>query len=169
MAGGGGGQPGGQPASKLTFGSPRPAPGGKAGSGKAGGSSTAGSGGGAGGTGGAGGRGNNWGLPGSRGRVTAVTRAIHVSVLRDRVIIVPDKDDNRPPLHLPISPELAPAEVDRFVAAVQREIQGWGLAVEDGYWKPQLLMQVGQGAEPQSQQLQTALQGSGFDLQRKLR
>jgi len=64
--------------------------------------------------------------------VTAVTRSIHVSVLRDRVILVPEQGDNRPPQHLQISPDLAPAEVDRFVAAVQREIQGWGLAVEAG-------------------------------------
>jgi hypothetical protein len=163
-----GGQPGGQPSGNLTFGRPRPVPPGASGSGKPGSSANGGQGGGTGGSATAG-RGNNWGLPGSRGRVTAVTRPIHITVLRDRIVLLPDQGDNRPPLHLPISADLTPAEVDRFVATVQREIQGWGLAVEDGFWKPQLLMEVAPDAEPQSQQLQTALQGSGFDLQRKLR
>jgi hypothetical protein len=115
------------------------------------------------------GRGNNWGLPGSRGRVTAVTRTIQLAVLRDRIVIVPERDDNRPPQHLPVSPELSTGDVDRFVAAIQREIDGWGLAVADGYWKPLLVMEVAPDAERLSQQLETALEGSGFDLERKLR
>ena len=155
---------GGQPAGKLAYGRPRPGPPGGAGSGRPGSQASGG-----GSAQGNAARGNNWGLPGSRGRVTAVTRMIHLAVLSDRIVIVPEQGDERLPKHLPVSPELTPAEVDRFVAAVQREIQGWGLAVEDGYWKPLLLVEVAPDAESQAQQLETALQGSGFDIQRKLR
>src|SRR5262249_53223374 len=80
-------------------------------------------------------RGSNWGLPGSRGRVTAVTRPIHVAVLQDRLVIVPEKGDDRQAQQLPISPQLQQTEVEAFVTAVQREMRSWGLAVENGYWK----------------------------------
>lgn len=115
------------------------------------------------------GRGSNWGLPNANGRVTAITRPIHVAVLRDRLVILPDPGDDRPMAQVPLSPQLAPQDVDAFVGAVQREMKAWGLAVENGYWKPQILMEVAPGAESRLAELETALEGSGFDLQRKLR
>jgi hypothetical protein len=98
-----------------------------------------------------------------------VTRPIHVAVLSDRLVIVPDKGDSRPPLQIPISPRLQAAEVEAFVKNVQSEMKSWGLAVENGYWKPQLLMDVGPDAEQQAVDLSILLEGSGFDLQRKRR
>ncbi len=138
--------------SKLQFGSPRPgsthgAPGGSAAGNPA--------------------RGNNWGLPGSRGRTTAITRPLHIVVLADRLVLVPERGDNRPPQHLPVAPELTPTDVDRFVTAVQTEIKGWGLAVADGYWKPILQMEVAPDAQRHFANLQSALAGSGFEIERK--
>jgi len=155
---------GGQPTANLQFGSPRASGGQSAGQNSSpnGGSARSGS-----ASAASGSRGNNWGLPGSRGRTTAVTRPLHVAVLRDRIILVPDQGDIRPPKHLPISSALQPVEVDRFVTAVQGEIKGWGLAVADGYWKPILRFEVAVGAERQFAELQTALQGSGFEIERK--
>jgi hypothetical protein len=66
-----------------------------------------------------------------------------------------------------VSPELQPADVDRFVTAVQSEIKSWGLAVADGYWKPVLQFDVAPDAERQFANLQTALSGSGFAIERK--
>lgn len=157
----------GAPSPNLQFGSP------KSGSGQSGSNqSSSGQSGGTARSGGASGngaaaRGNNWGLPGSRGRTTAVTRTVHIAVLRDRLVMVPDRGDNRPPQHLPVSPELQPADVDRFVTAVQSEIKSWGLAVADGYWKPVLQFDVAPDAERQFANLQTALSGSGFAIERK--
>ena len=139
-------------ASKLQFGSPRPGS-------TFGAPSSSGNGNAA--------RGNNWGLPGSRGRTTAITRPLHIVVLADRLVLAPERGDNRPPQHLPIAPELSPADVDRFVTAVQTEIKGWGLAVADGYWKPVLQVEVAPGAERHFLNLQTALSGSGFEIERK--
>ena len=81
--------------------------------------------------------------------------------------LVPEQGERRPPLHLPISQSLAPADVDRFVTAVQSEIKGWGLAVADGYWKPILQFDVAPDAQQQYAELTTALSGSGFAIERK--
>ena len=113
------------------------------------------------------GRGANWGLPGAAGRTTGITRPIHVAVLADRFVLVPDPGDDRPPKHLRISPVMTQAEADALVAAIQREMSGWGLAVENGYWKPVLEVEVASDAERHFADLQTALQNSGFDIQRK--
>jgi hypothetical protein len=44
---------------------------------------------------------------------------------------------------------------------------GWGLAVENGYWKPVLEVEVAPDAEQHFADLQTALHSSGFELHRK--
>jgi hypothetical protein len=112
-------------------------------------------------------RGANWGLPGAAGRSTGITRPIHVAVLADRFVLVPDPGDDRPPKHLRISPVMAQAEADALVTAVQKEMTGWGLAVENGYWKPVLEVEVAPDAERHFADLETALQNSGFEIQRK--
>ena len=112
-------------------------------------------------------RGTNWGLPGAAGRSTGITRPIHLAVLADRFVLVPDPGDDRPPKHLRISPVMSQAEADALVTAVQKEMTGWGLAVENGYWKPVLEVEVAPDAERHFADLQTALQSSGFEIQRK--
>src|SRR5204863_2376758 len=91
----------------------------------------------------------NWAVPNARVTSIGVTRPIHVAVLPDRLVIVPDRGDDRRPQQLPISPQLSPQEVEAFVSAVQKEMKGWGLAVQNGYWKPQILMDVAPEAEQQ--------------------
>jgi hypothetical protein len=151
--GGQGGQAGGQSAG-LFFGSPTAAPGSTWGPAQKRGASAPG-------------RGNNWGLPGAKGRNTAVTRPIHVAVLPSQLIIVPEKGDDHPAQRIKIAPELTPDDVNHFVTAIQNEIKGWGLAVADGYWKPILQMEVTPGGERHFENLQTALSGSGFGVERK--
>ncbi|MCI0359138.1 MAG: hypothetical protein L0211_11725 [Planctomycetaceae bacterium] len=116
------------------------------------------------------GRGQNWGLPGGGGEhITAITRPIHIAVLADRFVVVPDAGDDRPPIHQRISPQLTQAEVDALVTSVQKEMKSWGLAVDGGYWKPILDIEVAPDAEQHFADLQMALQNSGFELQRKVR
>lgn len=115
------------------------------------------------------GRGQNWGLPNSQGRTTAITRPIQVACQADRLVIYPDKGDARRPAEIAVSPQMTLSEVNAFVSTVQREINGWGIAVSNGYWKPVLQVDVAPDAEGRFQTLQTALQGSGFDVQRKIR
>jgi hypothetical protein len=112
-------------------------------------------------------RGANWGLPNAAGKSTGITRPIYVSVLPDRIVLVPERGVDRAALEVPVSPQLQAAEVDALVGAVQKEMKSWGLAVAGGYWKPVLQVQVAPGAEDQFAQWQMALQGSGFEIVRK--
>ena len=113
------------------------------------------------------GRGSNWGLPGAAARSTGITRPLHVAVLLDRLVVIPEKGDDRPQQSLPVPDRLRDADIEAFVAAVQREMKSWGLAVEGGYWKPLLEVHVAPDAEHHFADLQTALQNSGFALHRK--
>ncbi len=110
---------------------------------------------------------SNWALPASFGKTTAVTRPIKIACLPDRLVVVPDKGDDRAASVIAISPQLQPAEVDAFVAAVQKRLTSWGPAMTNGFWKPVLQVEVTRGAEPQFETLQMLLQGSGFEIQRK--
>ncbi|WP_254507684.1 hypothetical protein [Anatilimnocola floriformis] len=111
--------------------------------------------------------GANWGLPGAQGRTTAVTRPVRVVALPDKLVIVPEKGDDRPATIVPVSPELQPAEAEAFVKGVQKQLNSWGPAMTHGYWKPSLQFEVTRGAESHFDSLQNLLQGSGFELQRK--
>jgi len=111
--------------------------------------------------------GSNWGLPGSFGKTTAVTRPMRIVCLPDRFVVVPDKGDDRAASVIAISPQVQPAEVDALVTAVQKRLTSWGPAMTNGYWKPVLQVEVSRGAETQFETLQILLQGSGFEIQRK--
>jgi hypothetical protein len=113
------------------------------------------------------GSGTNWALQGVKPHQIGVTRPIRVSVLPDRLVLVPDRGDDRPPQIVKVAPELTSDDIDHFVAAVQSEVKGWGLAVADGYWKPVLHAEVAPGAERHFLNLQTALRGSGIDVMRR--
>ncbi|MDX1945587.1 MAG: hypothetical protein SFU86_09265 [Pirellulaceae bacterium] len=112
-------------------------------------------------------RGNNWGLPNAPNRTTGITRPIRVAVQPDRLILVPDRGTQAVTRQVPMSPQVRPEEIDALVAAVQQEMKTWGLAVQGGYWKPILRMEVAPGAEQRFAELQTALQGSGYEIIRK--
>jgi hypothetical protein len=113
------------------------------------------------------GRGRDWALPGASRHATAITRPIRVAVLADRLVLVPERGADRVPLHLRISDQMTVEEIDAFVAAVQREMKSWGLAVRNGYWKPVLQVEVAPDSEHHFADLQKSLSNSGFEIQRK--
>jgi hypothetical protein len=166
---GGGGQPGGSPFGgssamggsqggmgipSLTFGQKPPAAGSSGGSSSGSPKSTAK-------------RGNNWALPQAKPHETGVTRPLRVSVQPDRVVLVPERGDDRAPQVVKIAPNLSLEDVNHVVSAVQNEVKGWGLAVANGYWKPVLQAEVAPGAEQHFADLQMALKGSGIDVIRR--
>jgi hypothetical protein len=112
-------------------------------------------------------KGSNWALPQAKPNHIGVTRPIRVSVQPDRVVMLPERGDNRAPQVVQVAPELTPDDVTHVVTTVQNEVKGWGLAVADGYWKPVLQVEVAPGAERQFMNLETALQGSGIDVIRR--
>jgi hypothetical protein len=113
-------------------------------------------------------KGKNWGLPEAQRHVTGVTRPIRVAVQKDKLILLPERDDRRPQ-EIGLSPEMTSKELDILVAGVQRQMRSWGIAVDGGYWKPALSVDVQPGAEDRFAELQSALNGSGIEVQRKIR
>jgi hypothetical protein len=113
-------------------------------------------------------KGKNWGLPEAQRHVTGVTRPIRLAVQKDKLILLPERDDRRPQ-EIGLSPEMTTKEIDILVAGVQRQMRSWGIAVDGGYWKPALSVDVQPGAEDRFAELQSALSGSGIEVQRKLR
>jgi hypothetical protein len=111
--------------------------------------------------------GKNWALPQAKPNAIGVTRPIRISVLPDRIVLAPERGDNRTAQAVPIAPELTPDDVTHFVDAVHREVDQWGLAVADGYWKPVLQAEVAPGCERHYENLRTALSGSGLDIIRR--
>jgi hypothetical protein len=112
-------------------------------------------------------RGSNWGLPGANARSTGITRPIHIAVLLDRLVIIPEAGDDRPQQQLRVPDRLRDGDIDAFVAGVQKEMKSWGLAVERGYWKPVLQVAVAPDAEHHYSDLHKALESSGLELHRK--
>jgi hypothetical protein len=112
-------------------------------------------------------RGKNWGLPEASGSATPVTRPIGVAIYRDRLAILPENGVRAHPRIFPM-PDGPHALVDDFVAAIRDHKDEWGLALPGGYWKPVLQMYVTPGAESQFEQLQVLLDGSGFDMEKKV-
>jgi hypothetical protein len=111
----------------------------------------------------------NWALPTAKPHAIGVTRPIPLTIQADRVTLLPSRGQQRAAHEIAVHPELTEDDVQRLVAAVQREVEGWGLAVADGYWKPLLVADVAPDGEGQFARLQTALQGSGLELVRKTR
>jgi hypothetical protein len=112
-------------------------------------------------------RGRDWALPGANRHATAITRPIHVAVLADRLVLIPERGTDRQALQLRVSDRLTVQEIDAFVAAVQREMKSWGLAVQNGYWKPILQVEVAPDSEHHFADLNASLANSGFEIQRK--
>ena len=113
-------------------------------------------------------KGKNWGLPEAQRHVTGVTRPIRVTMQKDKLILLPEREDRRRQ-EIGLSPEMTVKELDSLVAGVQRQMRSWGIAVDGGYWKPALSVEVQPGAEDRFAELQSALSGSGIEVQRKIR
>ncbi len=111
-------------------------------------------------------RGSNWGTPHASRGLTGITRPIQVQCLPDRLVILPERGDRAKPLETILAGETSPG-MDKFVADVWTRINGWGLAVAGGYWKPVLVVQVSPQAESRFTDLQALLEDSGFEVKRK--
>jgi hypothetical protein len=114
-------------------------------------------------------RGANWGLPDAQGRTFAVARPIRVVCLADRLVLLSDRRDAPRPQEFPLSAQTTTEEIDSFVKAIQKQMEGWGLAAENAYWKPELHVEVAADAGERFAEIRAALQGSGIELHRKTR
>jgi hypothetical protein len=111
-------------------------------------------------------RGDNWGLPDASQRATAITRPIYVECYSDRLVLLPDRGEGRAPLVVPVESGVT-ENLDYVVGTVWQHMDRWGMALLNGYWKPVLSVDVKRGGEAHFAELQTALRGSGIEVEKK--
>lgn len=111
-------------------------------------------------------KGANWGLPNYTNRATGITRPIRIRIEADRLLIVPEKGERRAARVVPIEGSMSRA-TEGLVAQIWKEVEGWGIAVSNGYWKPVLNVEVAPGQDALFEQLETLLDGSGLEVRRR--
>jgi hypothetical protein len=111
-------------------------------------------------------RGANWGLPNYNQKATGITRPIRVRIEPNEILLLPERGSRGATQIIPIDGSMASA-TEELAARIDREVQGWGMAVANGYWKPVLNVETAPGAERRAEQLQTLLDGSGLEVRRK--
>lgn len=110
----------------------------------------------------------NWGLPDTTKKATAISRPIYLECYADKLVILPEKGENHVPLVIPVD-EGVNAQMEVLLTTTWQIMDRWGLAIFNGYWKPVLTVAVKPGADARFAELQQALQGSGLEVERKLR
>jgi hypothetical protein len=110
-------------------------------------------------------RGENWGLPSRGSEATGVERPLRVACLPDRLILLPDRGEKRPPEIVLVDGAMAD-DIDALVAKIRERIEEWDMAVAGGYWKPVLNVQVAEGAEMRFAEMRVLLDGSGLEVRR---
>jgi hypothetical protein len=112
-------------------------------------------------------RGEDWALKRKKPRAVAVRRTIQVVVRKDHVVIV--SDNTRPSVAIPAG-KTVPLQsetvesIDDFVAAVQAQIEGWGMAGDGLYWRPILQLHVAPDGARRAQDLARLLKNSGLEI-----
>jgi hypothetical protein len=113
-------------------------------------------------------RGADWALKQKKSRAVPVRRTIQVIVRNEHLAIL--SDDLRPnaPVTaaktIPLQRDTVES-IDEFVAAVQSQIEGWGIAGVGLYWRPVLSLHVGPDGRRRAQDLARLLKNSGLELQ----
>ena len=96
-----------------------------------------------------------------RRTISVIVRNHHLAILSD------DVRPNAPARSsktIPLERDTV-ASIDEFVAAVQNQIEGWGMAGDGLYWRPVLSLHVGPDGHRRAQDLARLLKNSGLELQ----
>jgi hypothetical protein len=97
---------------------------------------------------------------------TGITRPIAVECHCDRLVIMPDQGHAERPRVVPVVGPVR-GSIEQFVSAIWQHMDGWGMAVAGGYWKPVLKVSVATDAEARYRELETLLKDSGVEVERK--
>ena len=111
-------------------------------------------------------KGANWALRDRTADATGITRPITVHCYPDRLVVMPDRRDERDPQTVFMDGATRDS-MEAFVSAIWSHTERWGMAVAGGYWKPKLKVTVFPGAETRFWELQALLADSGFDVERR--
>jgi hypothetical protein len=111
-------------------------------------------------------KGKNWALPNYTQQATGITRPIRIRMEADRMLIVPERGERRAARVVAIESSMSKA-TENLVSQIWTEVDGWGIAVSNGYWKPVLNVEVTPGQDALYDQLETLLDGSGLEVRRR--
>ncbi len=113
------------------------------------------------------GRKPGWALKKNRTLGPAITRGVRVLCTADHLALIPARGERGAPIVVQIEGAMQQS-IDPFVAALQQYIQGWGLALSGGYWKPELHVEVVAGGEQHFYRLQKYLKRSGIVVTQRI-
>jgi hypothetical protein len=138
------------------------------GGGPSGGAGSVSIGGGGGGSGAGGGGGPRFGP--KRPDDVAIRRTVQIVVRKDRLSILPDREETPQDGNMLAGGKEIPVEgdtqfaVDKFVSALQEHIHNWGIAGNGLYWRPVLTLNVGPDGQQRADELASFLRRSGLDV-----
>lgn len=108
-------------------------------------------------------RGGDWALPVRSPGSVAYHRPIRMRCLNDRLQILSEDQPNTVIAEFPFQPDVV-SSVDPLVDRLWKEIDSWGVAGYQAYWKPELRMEVAPEARYQYEVLSRLLDGSGLSV-----
>lgn len=95
---------------------------------------------------------------------TSVARSIRLRCLADRWIVLADSGSSRQPEVTILLEGPLEQSAEQLARIVADRVDGWGLALAGGYWKPVLQVEVAAGAQWRFTQLQQLFAGSGLEV-----
>jgi hypothetical protein len=112
-------------------------------------------------------RGSNWANQAASRRASAISRPIRVVVKPEQINVMPTNQGGSGPVGEPTAITFhQPTEkvLDQLAATVKERMNEWGLAGNNMYWRPTLVLQVAPGAEQHAIRLNDLLKDSGIDV-----
>ena len=112
-------------------------------------------------------RGKDWALRQKPNRATPVRRTIRVAVQEDKLVIL--TDDATGPANtlqgkvIPFNGDTVQS-MDEFVKLVREHIDEWGIAGNNLYWRPVILLSVSPQGQRRANDLERLLKNSGLEL-----
>jgi len=106
-------------------------------------------------------RGKNWASLATQDRPIPLTRPIRLECALHEFRIL-DDSGRRVETRIPLSGDTAEA-IDPLVAAVHARVDGWGIAGDRMYWKPQLVLSETTDGRSRREDLERLLADSGLD------
>ncbi len=106
-------------------------------------------------------RGKNWASLATQDRPIPLTRPIRLECALDEFRLL-DESGRRVQTRIAVSGDTAEA-IDPLVKAIHGRVEGWGLAGERMYWKPQLVLSATADGASRRDDLERLLADSGID------
>ena len=107
-------------------------------------------------------QGNNWALPKNAAGSTGYRRPVVVHLAQNQIVVLNSLDATR---NTVVSLNQQPAvAAKKLVAEVWKQVEGWGVAGVDGYWKPDLIVKVLPGGMQRYNELVQLMRGSGMEI-----